>query len=71
MNLILDHISPGRYLVMRNGSRWDPAPGEGDKLMTWQHGANLRVSGPLSQFGYNYRITNTDTGEFIMAKRDE
>jgi hypothetical protein len=71
MQVHFDHVSPTRYIIMSNGSRWDPAPGEGDTVMAWEKMANIAIRGPLSGVGYNYQLTNMDTGESIMARKDD
>ena len=71
MQQVFDRISPTRYIVMRNGSRWEPAPGEGDIVMAWERDAKVQIRGPFLPSGWNYQLTNLDTGETITARKDE
>ncbi|MDF1555354.1 MAG: hypothetical protein P1P84_19950 [Deferrisomatales bacterium] len=71
MQQIFGRISPTRYIVMRNGSRWDPAPGDGDIVIARAWDAKIQLRGPLLPSGWNHQITNLDTGETITSRKDD
>lgn len=70
MELTLHHITQSRYLVMTNGSRWEPAPGEVETIASWVPHTKISIRPKFGKNTWDHELTNVETSQMIFARKD-